>query len=146
MHDFLVINMSGVHFKAYLSVILLWKFIFKRGSRPPSPTTPPLDLIMGRDATLQYSLTSSKMENSLPMFGLKKDIRTVKHVSYWKNQDKHQFFIIYIMNRNFHIGFQFFKRRIILTSEIVVIYKYDLITSFLGEKVGSYLWISSFLH
>lgn len=86
MHDFLVINMSGVHFKAYLSVILLWKFIFKRGSRPPSPTTPPLDLIMGRDATLQYSLTSSKMENSLPMFGLKKNIRTVKHVSYWKNQ------------------------------------------------------------
>lgn len=36
------------------------------------------------------------------------------------------------MNRNFHIGFKFFKRRIILTSEIVVIYKYDLITSFWG--------------
>lgn len=74
------------------------------------------------------------MENSLPMFGLKKNIRTVKHVSYWKNQDKHQFFIIYIMNRNFHIGFKFFKRRIILTSEIVVIYKYDLIASFFGGK------------
>lgn len=41
---------------------------------------------------------------------------------------------IYIMNRNFHIGFKFFKRRIILTSEIVVIYKYDLIASFFGGK------------
>lgn len=50
------------------------------------------------------------------------------------------------MNRNFHIGFKFFKRRIILTSEIVVIYKYDLITSFLGEKVGSYLFFTKLLH
>lgn len=67
------------------------------------------------------------------MFGLKK-LRTVKHVSYWKNQDKHQFFIKYNMNINFHIGVKFFKRRIILTSEIVVIYKYDLIASFFGGK------------
>lgn len=113
---------------------------FQKGVSTPLPNNSPSRSDHGyRDATLRYSLTSSKMENSLPMFGLKKKKRTVKHVSYWKNQDKHQFFIIYIMNRNFHIGFQFFKRRIILTSEIVVIYKYDLITSFLGEKVGSYL-------
>lgn len=74
------------------------------------------------------------MENSLPMFGLKKITNSKTCFLLEKPGQTSILHYIYFMNRNFHIGFQFFKRRIILTSEIVVIYKYDLITSFLGGK------------